>query len=69
MGAFPDAMRALNELGLTALIREEDVPAVFTEINGSDATARALRRETGVTPARYAAAARRPESLPDDWYV
>lgn len=34
---------------LTALIREEDVPAVFTEINGSDATARALRRETGVT--------------------
>ena len=25
-----------------------EIPAVFTEVNGSDATARALSRETGV---------------------
>lgn len=29
------------------LIREENIPVVFTETNGSDATARAIARETG----------------------
>lgn len=33
---------------ITALIRAHDLPAIFTEVNGSEATARALRRETGV---------------------
>ena len=32
-----------------ALIREYDIPAIFTEKNGSDATARAIARETGVS--------------------
>jgi len=36
---------------LVELIRTEEIPAVFTEVNGSDATARALSRETGVTSA------------------
>ncbi|WP_366485538.1 metal ABC transporter substrate-binding protein [Pseudoflavonifractor hominis] len=36
---------------LVELIRAEEIPAVFTEVNGSDATARALSRETGVTSA------------------
>ena len=29
------------------LIREHDLPAIFTEQGGSDATAQAVRRETG----------------------
>lgn len=33
---------------IIALIEEYDIPAIFTEINGSDATARAIARETGV---------------------
>jgi len=32
---------------ITALIEEYDIPAIFTEEHGSDATARALKRETG----------------------
>jgi zinc transport system substrate-binding protein len=31
-----------------ALIRDYDIPAIFTEKNGSDATAQAIARETGV---------------------
>lgn len=34
---------------LTDLIAADHIPAVFTEANGSDATAQALARETGVT--------------------
>ena len=34
-------------VAVTALIREHEIPAIFTEVNGSDATARAIRRETG----------------------
>lgn len=32
---------------MVALIREYDIPAIFTEKNGSDATAKAISRETG----------------------
>ena len=32
---------------ITQLVRAYDVPAIFTEVNGSDATANAIRRETG----------------------
>lgn len=32
---------------ITQLVREYDIPAIFTEVNGSDATAQAIRRETG----------------------
>ena len=33
---------------IVALIKEYDIPAIFTEKNGSDDTARAISRETGV---------------------
>lgn len=33
---------------ITALIRAHDLPAIFTEVNGSEATARVIQRETGV---------------------
>jgi ABC-type Zn uptake system ZnuABC Zn-binding protein ZnuA len=33
---------------IVALIRDYDIPAIFTEKNGSDATAQAIARETGV---------------------
>ena len=32
---------------IVSLIREYDIPAIFTEVNGSDATAQAISRETG----------------------
>lgn len=34
-------------LEISELVREYGVPAIFTEVNGSDATARAISRETG----------------------
>ena len=33
---------------IIALIEEYNIPAIFTEVNGSDATAQAIARETGV---------------------
>jgi len=35
-------------LKITQLVKEHDIPAIFTEKNGSDATANAISRETGV---------------------
>ena len=32
---------------ITELVREHEVPVIFTEVNGSDATAKAVARETG----------------------
>ena len=32
---------------ITRLVKEHDIPVIFTEVNGSDATARAISRETG----------------------
>lgn len=32
---------------IVSLIEEYDIPAIFTEVNGSDATAQAISRETG----------------------
>lgn len=34
-------------VAITALIKERNIPVIFTEVNGSDATAQAIRRETG----------------------
>ena len=33
---------------IVGLVREYDIPVIFTEENGSDATAKAIQRETGV---------------------
>ena len=32
---------------ITRLVKEHDIPVIFTEVNGSDATAKAIVRETG----------------------
>ena len=32
---------------ITQLVRQHELPAIFTEVNGSDATAKAISRETG----------------------
>ena len=37
---------------ITHLVKEHDIPVIFTEVNGSDATAKAIVRETGCTIAR-----------------
>lgn len=34
------------------LVKEQGIPVIFTEVNGSDATANAIARETGCTVAR-----------------
>lgn len=42
--------KEINEI--VALIRHYEIPAIFTELNGSDATALAIARETGVDVAQ-----------------
>ena len=37
---------------ITELVREHDIPVIFTEVNGSDATANAIARETGCAVAQ-----------------
>lgn len=34
-------------LEISELVKEHDIPVIFTEVNGSDATAKAISRETG----------------------
>ena len=43
-GSEASAME-INEI--TQLVKEHQLPVIFTEVNGSDATAQAIRRETG----------------------
>ena len=33
---------------ITDLVKEKGIPVIFTEVNGSDATAQAIRRENGL---------------------
>lgn len=37
---------------VTALVKEHSLPVIFTEVNGSDATAKAITRETGCSIAQ-----------------
>ena len=37
---------------ITGLVQEYHIPVIFTEVNGSDATARAIARETGCAVAQ-----------------
>ncbi len=37
---------------ITGLVKEQDLPVIFTEVNGSDATAQAIARETGCAVAQ-----------------
>ena len=50
---------------ITALIREYDIPVIFTEVNGSDATAKAVTRETGCTIAQLSMLM----DGPDEYYL
>lgn len=42
--------KEINEI--TELVKEYDLPVIFTEVNGSDATAQAISRETGCAVAQ-----------------
>ena len=42
--------KEINEI--TALVKEYNLPVIFTEVNGSDATAQAIARETGCAVAQ-----------------
>lgn len=42
--------KEINEI--TGLVKEYDLPVIFTEVNGSDATAQAISRETGCAVAQ-----------------
>ena len=50
---------------ITNLIREHDIPVIFTEVNGSDATARAISRETGCAVATLSMIMDGPDSAPE----
>ncbi len=42
----------VNGVSSTDLVKEKGIPVIFTEVNGSDATAQAIHRETGCTVAQ-----------------
>lgn len=52
-------------VAITTLIKEHDIPVIFTEVNGSDATAQAISRETGCTVAPLSMIMDGPVSAPD----
>ena len=59
--------KEINEI--TALVKEHDLPVIFTEVNGSDATAQAISRETGCAVAQLTMLMDGPDegSLSDDY--
>ena len=56
---------------ITRLVQEKDIPVIFTEVNGSDATANAIARETGCAVAQLTMLMDGPEdgTLYDDYYA
>lgn len=48
---------------IAELVREYGIPVIFTEVNGSDATAKAISRETGCKVARLTMIMDGPDSL------
>ena len=59
--------KEINEI--TALVKEHDLPVIFTEANGSDATAQAISRETGCAVAQLTMLMDGPDggTLSDDY--
>lgn len=53
---------------ITQLIQDKNVPVVFTEINGSDATAKAIQRETGCRVAQLNMLMDGPDGSLDSYY-
>ena len=56
---------------ITRLVQEKDIPVIFTEVNGSDATANAIARETGCAVAQLTMLMDGPEdgTLYDNYYA
>ena len=56
---------------ITALVKEYDLPVIFTEVNGSDATAQAIARETGCAVGQLSMLMDGPEdgTLQDNYYT
>ena len=56
---------------ITRLVQEKDIPVIFTEVNGSDATANAIARETGCAVAQLTMLMDGPEdgTLYDHYYA
>ena len=59
--------KEINEI--TALVKEYNLPVIFTEVNGSDATANAISRETGCAVAQLTMLMDGPDggTLSDDY--
>ncbi len=53
---------------IISLIKDNNIPAIFTEVNGSTATAEAISRETGVVVASLNMMISRPDTESDDPY-
>lgn len=54
---------------ISRLVKESKIPVIFTEVNGSDATAKAIARETGCTVAQLSMIMDGPESVEDNQFV
>jgi zinc transport system substrate-binding protein len=48
---------------IIGLVREYHIPAIFCEVNGSDSTAQAIARETGIKVYRLSTLM----AIPDNW--
>ena len=53
---------------ITDLVKEYDLPVIFTEVNGSDATAQAISRETGCAVAQLTMLMDGPDSELSNYY-
>ena len=58
--------KEINEI--TALVKEKNIPVIFTEVNGSDATAKAIARETGCTVAQLSMCMDGPDGALSNYY-
>ena len=56
----------INEI--TQLVKEHQLPVIFTEVNGSDATANAISRETGCQVAQLTMLMDGPDSELSNYY-
>ncbi len=53
---------------ITQLVKEKHIPVIFTEVNGSDATARAIARETGCAVAQLTMLMDGPDGALSNYY-
>lgn len=53
---------------ITELVKEQEIPVIFTEVNGSDATAKAISRETGCRVAQLTMLMDGPEGDIEAYY-